>query len=78
MKRLTPGDRELSKDAFSFSNNAEGFSSAKAWAMQIRSRHGIKARSVLGLEPPDTLVLSDSVDDHEHGVSVVQRSIRTR
>lgn len=50
MRAIDTRGRELSKDAFSFSNNAEGFSSAKVWAMQIAAEHG-KKQIVLGLEP---------------------------
>ena len=34
MRAIDTRGRELSKGAFSFSNNAEGFQSAKAWAVQ--------------------------------------------
>ena len=42
--------RELSKDAYSFSNNANGFQSAKDWALQIAAKYE-KKQIVLGLEP---------------------------
>ena len=53
--------RELSKDAFPFNNNAEGFQSAKAWAMQIAAEHG---KSWPGADRA-LLVLPGSVDDHK-------------
>lgn len=42
--------RELSRDAFSFSNSGEGFQSAKAWALELAAVNG-KHQIVLGLEP---------------------------
>lgn len=40
--------RELSRDAFPFSNSAEGFQSAKAWALELAAANG-KHQIVLGL-----------------------------
>ena len=42
--------RELSKGAYSFENNAEGFQSAKDWALHLAAQHG-KNQIVLGVEP---------------------------
>ncbi len=42
--------RELSGDAFPFSNNEEGFQSAKAWALELAAAND-KHQIVLGLEP---------------------------
>ena len=42
--------RELSKDAYPFSNNSEGFQNAKEWAMRIAAEHD-KQQIILGLEP---------------------------
>lgn len=42
--------RELSRDAFPFSNTSEGFESAKAWALELAAMHD-KRQIVLGLEP---------------------------
>ena len=42
--------RELSKKAFSFSNNEEGFSNAKEWAMELAAANN-KKQIVMGLEP---------------------------
>ncbi len=42
--------RELSQDAFPFSNSSEGFQSAKAWAFELAAAND-KHQIVLGLEP---------------------------
>jgi hypothetical protein len=42
--------RELSKGAYSFTNDANGFQSAKDWALRIAAEHD-KKQIVLGLEP---------------------------
>ena len=42
--------RELSKSAFPFSNDSEGFQSAKEWAVRIAAEHD-KKQIVFGLEP---------------------------
>ena len=42
--------RELSQDAFPFSNSSEGFQSAKAWALELAAAND-KHQIVLGLEP---------------------------
>ena len=39
--------RELSKGAYSFENNAEGFQSAKDWALHLAAQHG-KNQIVMG------------------------------
>ena len=44
-----PG-RKLSKSAFPFNNDAEGFQSAKEWAVDLAAQHN-KNQIVLGLEP---------------------------
>ena len=63
--------RELSKDAFPFSNDAEGFQSAKAWAMRIAAEHG-KKQIVLGLEPTGHYWFCLAVWMITNGISVVQ------
>ena len=63
--------RELSKDAFPFSNNAEGFQSAKAWAVQIAAKHN-KKQIVLGLEPTGHYWFCLAAWMITNGVSVVQ------
>lgn len=42
--------RELSKDAFEFSNSSEGFQSMKTWALELAAKND-KHQIVLGLEP---------------------------
>ena len=42
--------RELSREAFPFSNSAEGFQSAKDWALHLAAENN-KSQIVLGLEP---------------------------
>ena len=63
--------RELSKDAFPFSNSAEGFRSAKVWAMEIAAEHG-KKQIVLGLEPTGHYWFCLAAWMIANGISVVQ------
>lgn len=63
--------RELSKDAFPFSNNAEGFQSAKAWALRIAAEHN-KQQIVLGLEPTGHYWFCVAAWMIANGISVVQ------
>ena len=63
--------RELSKDAFPFSNNVEGFQSAKAWAVQIAAEHS-KRQIVLGLEPTGHYWFCLAAWMITNGISVVQ------
>ncbi|MBQ9420263.1 MAG: IS110 family transposase [Lachnospiraceae bacterium] len=63
--------RELSKDAFSFSNNAEGFQRVKAWAVQIAAEHN-KKQIVLGLEPTGHYWFCLAAWMITNGISVVQ------
>ena len=63
--------RELSKDAFAFSNNAEGFQNAKTWAMQIAAEQG-KKQIVLGLEPTGHYWFCLATWMIENGISVMQ------
>lgn len=71
VRAINTRGRELSKDAFSFSNNAEGFKSAKAWAMQIAAEHG-KKQIVLGLEPTGHYWFCLAAWMIANGISVVQ------
>lgn len=50
LRAIDTRGRELSKSAFSFSNESEGFQSAKEWAVKIAAEHN-KNQIVLGLEP---------------------------
>jgi transposase len=63
--------RELSKDAFPFTNNAEGFQRAKAWAVQIAAEHS-KKQIVLGLEPTGHYWFCLAAWMITNGISVVQ------
>ena len=50
LRAIDTRGRELSKSAFSFHNDSEGFQSAKEWAVKIAAEHN-KNQIVLGLEP---------------------------
>ena len=50
LRAIDTRGRELSKSAFSFSNNSEGFLNAKEWALELAAKHN-KSQIVLGLEP---------------------------
>lgn len=50
MRAIDTRGRELSKSAFPFDNDSEGFQSAKEWAVKIAAEHN-KSQIVLGLEP---------------------------
>jgi transposase len=63
--------RELSSKAFQFSNSAEGFRSAKAWAIKIAAEHG-KKQIVLGLEPTGHYWFCLAAWMVTNGISVVQ------
>ena len=63
--------RELSKSAFSFSNNLEGFQSAKEWAVNLAAIHD-KNQIVLGLEPTGHYWFALASWMISNGISVVQ------
>ena len=48
MRAIDTRGRELSKSAFPFNNDSEGFQSAKEWAVKIAAEHD-KSQIVLGL-----------------------------
>ena len=50
LRAIDTRGRELSKSAFSFSNDSEGFHNAREWAVTIAAEHD-KSQIVLGLEP---------------------------
>ncbi|MCI8379564.1 MAG: IS110 family transposase, partial [Lachnospiraceae bacterium] len=50
LRAIDTRGRELSKSAFPFGNDSEGFQSAKEWAVKIAAENG-KKQIVLGLEP---------------------------
>ena len=63
--------RELSKSAYSFNNNQEGFRSAKEWAVRIAAEHD-KSQIVLGLEPTGHYWFCLATWMITNGISVVQ------
>ena len=63
--------RELSKGAYPFSNNSEGFQNAKDWAMRIAAEHD-KQQIVLGLEPTGHYWFCLAAWMVSNGISVVQ------
>lgn len=60
MRAIDTRGRELSKSAFPFNNDSEGFQSAKEWAVKIAAEHD-KSQIVLGLEPTGHYWLQVSV-----------------
>ena len=63
--------RELSKEIFGFSNNAEGFASAKAWVLNLAAVND-KKQIVLGLEPTGHYWFALAAWMVSNGISVVQ------
>ena len=63
--------RELSKSAFPFSNSAEGFQSAKDWAVELAARNN-KNQIVMGLEPTGHYWFCLATWMISNGISVVQ------
>ena len=63
--------RELSKSAFSFSNSAEGFQSAKEWAAKLAAVHD-KKQIIMGLEPTGHYWFCLATWMVSNGISVVQ------
>lgn len=63
--------RELSRKAFSFTNNAEGFRALKEWAVNLAAQHD-KKQIVLGLEPTGHYWYALATWLVAQGISVVQ------
>jgi len=63
--------RELSRKAFAFDNNEEGFQKAKEWSVELAVRNG-KDQIVLGLEPTGHYWFVLAAWMVANGVSVVQ------
>ena len=63
--------RELSKSVFPFSNDSEGFQSAKDWAVKVAAEHN-KNQIVLGLEPTGHYWFCLATWMISNGISVVQ------
>ena len=71
LRAIDTRGRELSKSAFSFSNNSEGFLNAKEWALELAAKHN-KSQIVLGLEPTGHYWFCLAEWMISNGVSVVQ------
>ena len=63
--------RELSKEAYSFSNSEEGFESAREWTLKLAAKHK-KKQIVLGLEPTGHYWFCVAAWMITNGISVVQ------
>ena len=63
--------RELSRDAYEFSNSSEGFGLAKEWMLKLAAING-KNQIVLGLEPTGHYWFCVATWMVENGISVVQ------
>lgn len=71
LRAIDTRGRELSKSAFPFSNDSEGFRSAKEWAVKIAAEHN-KNQIVLGLEPTGHYWFCLATWMISNGISVVQ------
>ena len=71
MRAIDTRGRELSKSAFPFSNDSEGFQSAKEWAVKIAAEYN-KSQIVLGLEPTGHYWFCLATWMISNGISVVQ------
>lgn len=71
MRAIDTRGRELSKSAFSFQNNLEGFQNAMEWSVQLAAQHK-KAQIVLGLEPTGHYWFCLAAWMVSRGISVVQ------
>ena len=71
LRAIDTRGRELSKTAYSFSNDAEGFESAKTWAIEIAAKTK-KKQIVLGLEPTGHYWFCLATWMISNGISVVQ------
>ena len=71
LRAIDPRGRELSKSAYSFRNNCEGFQSAKEWAVELAAKNE-KKQIVLGLEPTGHYWFCLATWMIANGISVVQ------
>lgn len=71
MRAIDTRGRELSKSAFPFSNDSEGFQSAREWAVGLAARHD-KTQIVMGLEPTGHYWFCLATWMVSNGISVVQ------
>ena len=71
LRAIDTRGRELSKSAYSFRNNCEGFQSAKEWAVELTAKNE-KKQIVLGLEPTGHYWFCLATWMIANGISVVQ------
>ena len=71
LRAIDTRGRELSKSAFPFGNDSEGFNKAKEWAVKIAAEHD-KKQIVLGLEPTGHYWFCLATWMISNGISVVQ------
>ena len=71
LRAIDTRGRELSKSAYSFRNNCEGFQSAKEWAVELAAKNE-KKQIVLGLEPTEHYWFCLATWMIANGISVVQ------
>ena len=71
LRAIDTRGRELSKSAYSFRNNCEGFQSAKKWAVELAAKNE-KKQIVLGLEPTGHYWFCLATWMIANGISVVQ------
>ena len=71
LRAIDTRGRELSKSAFSFSNDSEEFHNAREWAVKIAAEHD-KKQIVLGLEPTGHYWFCLATWMISNGISVVQ------
>ncbi len=71
LRAIDTRGRELSKSAYSFSNDSEGFQSAKEWAVELAAKND-KKQIVLGLEPTGYYWFCLATWMIANGISVVQ------
>ncbi len=71
LRAIDTRGRELSKSAFPFSNDSEGFNKAKEWAVKMAAEHD-KKQIVLGLEPTGHYWFCLATWMITNGISVVQ------
>ena len=71
LRAIDTRGRELSKTAFSFRNDSDGFHNAKEWALELAAKHD-KSQIVLGLEPTGHYWFCLATWMISNGISVVQ------
>jgi len=71
LRAIDTRGRELSRDAYPFSNTVDGFQSAKSWALELAVAHD-KKQIVLGLEPTGHYWFCLATWMINNGISVVQ------